>query len=82
MAYDPACCSDQDCAPIPVHAVSVEADGWHVHLEPGDHPLVFRTIDARIPFDSTRLRKSTDGQFHACIFVGRVFCFYAPPTGF
>jgi hypothetical protein len=79
-SYDPACCSDYDCAPIPASAVSLAPDGWRLRLAPGQHPFVRAPLDAVVPFGDHRLRRSGDGGWHACISptTGRVLCVYEP----
>jgi hypothetical protein len=85
--YDPTCCSDKDCAPIPDHTVQATPRGWHVRLEPGDHPLVKHTIDVVIPYGSEDVLRSEDEQFHACISPGSpsadptVMCLYVTGSG-
>src|SRR6056297_2481035 len=64
--YDPECCSDQDCAPIPASAVERLDDGtYRVTLWPGQHPMVEgRGFIAK----ARTVRTSRDGEFHACVF--------------
>lgn len=85
--YDPACCSEHDCARVPVQTVTATPDGWRVQLQPGDHFMVTQTIDQMVPYASAL--ESQDGDFHACI-VPRmsgyeqtlvVRCLYVPPMG-
>ena len=78
--YDPACCSGKDCAPIPSHTVTVTPDGYHVRLEPGDHPLVTSVVDVVVPFEA--VMPSQDEHYHACVSMGSpsadpsVLCLY------
>ncbi len=64
--YDPACCSDKDCAPIPESAVTWTENGWRVELRPGDHFMV-KTLPMveMVPFDA--VLPSQDDQWHACL---------------
>ncbi len=85
--YDPSCCSTQDCAPIPAHAVTKGPDGWHVRIEQGEHPLVMFPIEEVVPFDEAL--PSQDGDFHACVRAAvqpgstdsRIICLYVPDVG-
>lgn len=80
--YDPTCCSGRDCAPIPDDSVTVTPEGYHVRLEPGDHPLVKSVIDTVIPFGSDDVMPSQDEHYHACVSMGSpsvdptVLCLY------
>lgn len=80
--YDPACCSGKDCAPAPVGSVVATRDGWRVHIEPGEHPMLGdMSFDAVIPYDSHGIKESQDSQFHICISGGpdpRYLCLYVP----
>jgi hypothetical protein len=87
--YDPACCSVNDCAPIPTMAVTAGPDGWHVRLKPGEHPMVTRgPIEAVVPYDEAL--PSQDGGFHACVrdqsspssvMAEPIICLYVPDVG-
>lgn len=74
--YDPWCCNERDCAPIPFRAVEAGPDGWIVTLEPGDHPIVQSRVVHVVPYAD--MRPSQDGDFHACILhdKGAMRCFY------
>lgn len=87
--YSSACCSDQDCAPVPSITVTAGRDGWRVRLRPGDHPIVTGTpIDATVPYDEAL--PSEDGAFHACVrdqsnarsaLLEPIICLYVPNLG-
>ena len=87
--YDPACCGGNDCAPIPSIAVTAGADGWHVRLRPGDHPMVTRdVVDVIVPYREAL--PSQDGAFHACVrdqsspsnvMSDPIICLYIPDMG-
>lgn len=82
--YDPACCSDQDCAPVANVTVTVTAEGYLLQLGPGDHPLVGdRFIEKLFPFDDPRVRQSQDEYYHACVAAQTdwVYCIYVPFMG-
>ena len=73
--YAPECCNDKDCAPLPADAVTATPKGW----------LVKPTGEV-LPYQSHKLRRAPDGQFHGC-FVGgdaskTMLCLYVPPQGF
>ena len=85
--YDPWCCNEKDCAPIPNESVTATDNGWYVVLEPGDHPLVTKRQEFVVPYftrDKGRFqqkaRKSKDHQFHACLYPNEdnMRCFYEP----
>jgi len=71
--YSPMCCSDRDCAPLPVGAVKPVADGWQL-------------IDGRtVPYGDKRVQFSPDGRFHGCFRLGdpkaELLCLYVPSSG-
>jgi hypothetical protein len=81
-AYDPACCSNRDCAPIAADHVRVTAQGYAVSLPVGAHPMVRDGVVSRVvSYGATR--PSGDGMFHACVLPGsqHLVCLYAPPGG-
>ena len=82
--YDPYCCSDADCAPVPVEAVSATDKGYLITLEPGDHPLVKASLTFLIEYDAIKLRRSMDGDYHVCLGANSmaVYCVYEPVIGF
>lgn len=74
--YEPACCSDTDCAPIPDTAVREGPNGYEVTLQPGQHPMVKAPLSYVVPYD--KAKQSPDGKYHACITAtGYRPCFYA-----
>jgi len=84
--YDPICCSDRDCAPIPFSSVRVTAQGYAITLSPDQHPMLANEMTPHewlIPFGSPKVRDSKDDAYHACIVPGsrRLLCFYALPMG-
>lgn len=82
-AYDPACCSTQDCAPIRVDLVRITAQGYEVTVAPGDHPLVTVQSTYVFPFNDPRVRFSGDQNYHLCIgaYTKKGLCLYIPGTG-
>lgn len=84
--YDPACCSDQDCAPIPESAITWTESGWRVELRPGDHFMVqSHAVLETVPFDE--VLPSQDDQWHVCLRTEkapaeRVICLYIPEGRF
>lgn len=65
--YDPACCSDRDCAPVHHSRITLTDAGVRVQLDPGDHPFVYSSLDVVIPYDDPRVRNSQDVDHHACV---------------
>lgn len=82
--YEPACCSDKDCAQITFEAVTHNADGsYTLNLAPGEHPMVPEGGSFNVPmkeYGMQRHRPSQDGYFHACILPSSrtVACLYIP----
>ena len=82
--YEAACCSGQDCAPIPVDAVGFDANGdYLVTIQAGAHPLVKSTQTWVWPRSQARV--SQDGSWHGCVSLAknaagqqRLLCLYAP----
>lgn len=69
--YDPACCSERDCAPIPQGTkVEYAAGGYNVTL-PGGSPIFF---------SQDKVKPSQDGLWHICInpVSGTRYCIYVP----
>lgn len=67
--YDASCCSGQDCAPIPMRAVTVTPEGYHVRLTSAEHPHVPQGVVLERVFGDDDIRLSQDGQFHACVAI-------------
>ena len=83
--YDGDCCSGKDCAQIELSNVKWTTEGWHVVIEPGQHPMVTRGLDVVVPFGSEDIKPSQDQHFHACISPGTpdhreefLLCLYVP----
>jgi hypothetical protein len=71
--YDPACCSNRDCAPIPNTEVEWTPKGWHVIGE-----------DRYFGHGDWGFRRSEDTGWHRCEFPlgsGRTRCLYVPDPG-
>jgi hypothetical protein len=62
--YDPACCSDNDCAPDD-----------RVKEVPGGFQVPTGEI---VPYGDKRIRQSLDKQFHWCHFQNFTYCVYVP----
>jgi len=79
--YDPVCCSERDCAPIPYEAVEITDEGYLVTLHAGEHLMVSSTVVHVVAYAD--VLKSKDGEYHACLFPNQevMRCFYAPPFG-
>ena len=69
--YSPACCSGQDCAPIPngTRVVGVPL-GYEVQFPSGE----------KVFFSKDKVQPSQDGEIHACIGiqVRTPYCLYMP----
>jgi hypothetical protein len=67
--YGAECCSDRDCAPVPVEAVKETPEGFYV-LPQGDF------------VERGKEKPSLDGEYHVCRYPsGRLICLYVPPRG-
>lgn len=72
--YGIECCSQKDCKPIPAGEVKATAEGWEV-----------ATTGEIIPYNSYKIKKSPDGNFHRCAMSanfganGHTLCLYVPP---
>ena len=77
--YDPWCCNQRDCQPIPAHAVEIVPEGYRVTLKPGEHHMVNETVVHVVPFSEAR--DAPDGAYHACLYPTQhvMRCFYRPP---
>lgn len=62
--YDPACCSDNDCAPD--NRVKEVRGGFRV------------PTGEVVPYGDKRIRPSLDKQFHWCHFQTHTYCVYVP----
>ena len=87
--YDPTCCSDRDCAPLPDGSVVATAAGWRVTVPAGGHPLLNTSFSQLVPYGSPLILRSKDEHFHGCIMHGApedvprptLLCLYVPPFG-
>jgi hypothetical protein len=68
--YDPECCSDRDCFPVPGKQL---ADGRYLFL----------VLDIEYIKTEAEIRPSRDENFHACqpAHKKEPVCFYAPRAG-
>lgn len=71
--YDPECCSDSDCKPLPAGAVVQPVPGgYEITPTPGDSPIFFTR---------EKVKPSKDGYFHGCIGpTGIAYCLYVPAS--
>jgi hypothetical protein len=68
--YDPACCSERDCAPADEAVVDLPDGGVRVE----GHGVLAAT--------DPRLRRSKDFEAHVCVSAsGRLLCVYQRPKG-
>lgn len=78
--YPQICCSGKDCAPIDAKYVTEGADGYHVNLPAGAHPMLkTKGYDGVVPY--TSVKDSQDGAFHICLSYEGLnrYCFFAGP---
>lgn len=84
--FDPWCCNDRDCQPIPDSAVKVTPQGYVITLNPGDHPMLAKETGLRtytVPYANARVSLDPEQKFFACIYPdpATMRCFYARPSG-
>lgn len=85
-SYDAFCCNGDhasgDCQTIPSKSVRVTPNGYEITVGPGDHRLVTRRHDFKLP--QSDARRSQDEEYHLCLFPDEdtLRCFYAPDMGF
>lgn len=79
--YPEACCSNQDCAMVPMKSVTVTDYGFYLKLLPGEHPMAPEGGEWHI--QRSAAKPSPDGEYHACISerAGVLFCLFVPPMG-
>lgn len=79
--YDPFCCNDKDCQPVPDGAVTiVPGQGYRIVLDRLDHPMVTKPFDKIIPFSAARI--SGDDRDHMCVYPKDIArCLYVRPRG-
>jgi hypothetical protein len=69
--YEPDCCADEHCHPVPCSELYYRADGfifWHNYRFWPDTPLTH----IKNP------RPSKDGQCHVCVVADTGICVYVP----
>lgn len=84
--FDPWCCNDRDCQPIPDSAVKITPQGYVITLAPGDHPMLAKETQTRtytVPYANARVSLDPEQRFYACIYPdpSSMRCFYAKPSG-
>lgn len=82
--YDAVCCSGEDCAELSFDAVGQTTEGYVLSIEPQSHPTVNGGGQTwKVPYGSSRIRPSQDGNFHACVLKKsqRLACLYVPYSG-
>lgn len=84
--FDPWCCNDRDCQPIPDSAVKITPQGYVITLNPGDHPMLSKETGPRtytVPYANARVSLDPEQKFFACIYPdpSSMRCFYAKPSG-
>jgi hypothetical protein len=70
--YEPMCCNEKDCEPLPDSAVTQVREGYRVRYA-GKRGLA---VDVIVPW--SKARPSQDHQFHGCASPVRFFCLYVP----
>lgn len=70
-SYDAACCSGQDCAPLPENSVTERPDGY----------LLKATGEV---VEKSKARQGQDENWHLCrstVFKANIYCIYLPLRG-
>jgi len=70
--YDPLCCNDRDCEPIPASGVTETKSGYVVQYS----SIHGNEVRGFIKKDLAKF--SPDGRFHACQMPSGVRCLYVP----
>lgn len=70
--YERACCDERDCEPLPLDAVTLTPQGYHVRYI----SMNGNAIDQVVP--RARVRPSHDGGYHGCAVATLVICLYVP----
>lgn len=69
-----------DCDEIPARAVQERKDGYHITLQPGDHPMVSRPLSVIVPYSMEQVAPT--GGYHICFnHMMGVRCFFAGSRG-
>lgn len=84
--YDGYCCNGDsqtgDCQMIPDKNVKIIQGGYEIIIGPGDHRLITRKHDFKLP--QSEARRSLDSQYHICLYPDEntLRCFYAPDMSY
>lgn len=84
--YESYCCSGNnvtgDCQMIPTRSVKIIDGGYEIMIGPGDHRLITRPHDFKLP--QSEARHSQDSQYHICLYPDEdtLRCFYAPDMSY
>ncbi len=70
--YDPLCCHERDCEPLPDGSVTMTPTGYHVKYT---GKMGF-SVDVIVPFE--KAKPSRDDKFHGCATAERFLCLYVP----
>ncbi len=70
--YDPICCSERDCEPLPEGAVTQVSGGYHVKYT---GKMGFN-VDVIVPYE--KAKASRDEKYHGCATAERFLCLYVP----
>lgn len=75
-SYDISCCSAIDCREIKSSDVGEVWNGYLIKIS---------KMQEIVPYGSSKVKDSPDGNFHWCSFAGRddgkTICLYVPPRG-
>jgi hypothetical protein len=84
--YDGFCCNGDnhtgDCQMISTKNVKIINGGYEIILGPGDHRLITRPHDFKLP--QSQARRSQDEEYHLCLYPTEdtLRCFYAPDMSY
>lgn len=79
--YDPGCCNDKDCAPVPGLQVEWTDTRIVFTVPPGVHPMAPEGGVYYLNLSNeSAMRPSQDMEWHLCIYPGatQVMCAYIP----
>jgi hypothetical protein len=88
--YDAACCNERDCQPVEPHVVTPVSGGWLIQVKPGDHKFAKDVRSWLVPYNSAKVKRSRDDQYHVCLSpyvnpetnIQSLYCVYIPYQGF
>jgi hypothetical protein len=83
--YEPRCCSDKDCSPLPHTNVRINQDGFVILIPGAAKAQMIPFADPRVRMIPSDAPPEDAHRFHACTVQGkpdgRILCLYVPQGG-